>query len=240
MHSMYRNSLLGCLMHLLLIAMAHGRGLQKADRSTRNVLVTMVAGTDTAIQQAFSAMQDAQSSDAGLQRTALHSSAGREMMVQMLEENAATSQAAVFSLLTGNVTAASNDTDSTTANLFNSANQQYASATSFWITNQVYIKGATKDLIAQLRSMPSVASVDTEIMLSLPPDEKSRPLNRSGATLQSVQWGISNIGANQVWNRFNGKGVTVGVIDTGARYDLICRPPFKAVQLSDWIFVLLS
>lgn len=212
---MHHNSVLGCLLHLLLIALAHGRGLKKEDGPTRNVLVTMVAGTDTAINQAMSAMQDGKSSHASIQRG---STAGREMLVQMLEDQASTSQADVFSLLTGNVTAAANDTYSTA--MLNSVNEHYESTTSFWISNQVFIKGATEDLIAQLKSLPSVASVETEIIVPLPPFEKKSHLQNS-SLLQSVQWGISNIKADQVWNRFTGKGVVVGIIDTGVRCGLL-------------------
>ncbi|GAB9472931.1 Subtilisin serine protease [Globisporangium polare] len=92
----------------------------------------------------------------------------------------------------------------------------YTRYKSYWLTNQVYIEGATQALIDQLSKLPDVLSVAPEQVI---PRVFPTLETVAGSTLAvESEWGISKVRAPDVWALGNtGKGVVVGIIDTGVR-----------------------
>lgn len=86
----------------------------------------------------------------------------------------------------------------------------------FWIVNVIKVSGGDLDLVTELASIPNVLEIVadrvTEIDLPEPADDEP--------TIQAVEWGIANTGANRVWDDFGvtGEGIVVGIIDTGTLY----------------------
>jgi hypothetical protein len=89
-----------------------------------------------------------------------------------------------------------------------------------WLTNQVYIEGATPELVLQLSELPTVARVEKEeIFKIIQPVTIKYPAPGASASLQMVEWGVTKINAPDAWRAgFNGMGVVVGNIDTGVRH----------------------
>ncbi|TMW69678.1 hypothetical protein Poli38472_001834 [Pythium oligandrum] len=91
---------------------------------------------------------------------------------------------------------------------------EYTKAESYWISNQVYIQGATAGFLDRLAALPSVGEIREEEIYRIP-EVISAPANASNAT---NEWGIEMIQAPAVWATGNtGRGVIVGAIDTGVR-----------------------
>jgi subtilisin family serine protease len=103
-------------------------------------------------------------------------------------------------------------------------------AESLWMTNEVVVHGATLALIEQLSKHPHVKNVSPDKIFLLPTPVLSTPATETATfntmadttstttTTTTAQWGISKINAPSVWTTGNtGKGVVVGVIDTGVR-----------------------
>ncbi|OQR88573.1 serine protease family S08A, partial [Achlya hypogyna] len=86
--------------------------------------------------------------------------------------------------------------------------------TPFWISNQIFIANAPKDLVDQLAKLPEVKAVRREAMGRLITSEISTEFVAANTT----EWGLDKIQAPQVWAKgYKGQGVVVGSIDTGAR-----------------------
>jgi subtilisin family serine protease len=88
--------------------------------------------------------------------------------------------------------------------------------TPFWIANTLLVTG-DRALADQLAARPDVASIEPnreyqlfEPVATLAPD----------AVINAIEWGVTNINADDVWNQFNvrGEGIVVGNIDTGVRF----------------------
>lgn len=83
---------------------------------------------------------------------------------------------------------------------------------SFWISNQIFIKGADKKTVQALAAFPEVAEIYEEIVV-----EKMQPVSR-GPTgegkSQNNEWGITKIQAPEAWQITNGTGVVVGKLIT--------------------------
>ncbi|KAF1332840.1 Subtilisin serine protease, partial [Globisporangium splendens] len=93
----------------------------------------------------------------------------------------------------------------------------YTRSESFWLTNQIFVQGAPQKLIDRIAELPSVLSVEPEQVFPLvfPTLETVT----TSATTVVAQWGVNKIRAPDVWATGNtGKGVVVGIIDTGACY----------------------
>jgi len=90
---------------------------------------------------------------------------------------------------------------------------------SFWIINGLWAKGSTA-LLEQIAKIPEVGrlSLNPIIHLSLPPmDNGNMP-----AQDRAVEWGITKINADDVWNlnpSIKGAGVVVGGQDTGYEWE---------------------
>jgi len=92
------------------------------------------------------------------------------------------------------------------------------SITSYWISNQLNIKGATPELIERIRGFDGVSRVGAEAnyYLDAPTEVRSSP--RPSA--DEIQWGVKKVEAPEAWtarNGNNGTGILVGTIDSGAR-----------------------
>lgn len=101
--------------------------------------------------------------------------------------------------------------------LLEQSGSTYTRSESFWLTNQVFIQGATPALISKIAKLSSVQSVAPEEIFP-----HVFPTLATGATTTASvtpQWGVSKIRAPEVWATGNtGKGVVIGVIDTGVRH----------------------
>jgi len=89
----------------------------------------------------------------------------------------------------------------------------------FWITNQIYVKGADLELIIQLADMSDVSEINEEEMLPLDePLDLTLYDNLPPAEEDEVQWGVKQIQAPEVWAEGNrGQKVVICTIDTGVR-----------------------
>jgi len=90
---------------------------------------------------------------------------------------------------------------------------------SFWISNQVYIQGATRDLIESLAALEQVSRIDEESIHHIDPPVSSIPVEKRD-TINEPEWHLLTLQATDVWAApwgSNGSGVLVGVIDTGVR-----------------------
>lgn len=91
--------------------------------------------------------------------------------------------------------------------------QEHSEATSFWITNQIYIKGVSKDLIKSLRQIKGVEFVEKEQTYQV---EEPIEVSNENSTIDAVQWGINRV-RNGLSDDFIGKDIIVANIDTGVR-----------------------
>ncbi len=85
----------------------------------------------------------------------------------------------------------------------------------FWIVNAIKVT-APPALIGLLGRLPEVASVHPDRTISLPPQLEGHEQPRG----RVAEWGVENIGAPDVWERFGfrGEGVVVASIDTGVDF----------------------
>jgi subtilisin family serine protease len=90
------------------------------------------------------------------------------------------------------------------------------SFTSYWIANSMIVTGDLK-VVEAVAARPEVTKVAAV---------KNRPLitpteTRPAASINAVEWGLSNINAPQVWSQFGvrGEGIVVANIDTGVDFD---------------------
>ncbi|KAJ0390499.1 hypothetical protein P43SY_011022 [Pythium insidiosum] len=163
-----------------------------------NIIVTLRGGTDEAIN----AVKESQFNSRGEKINSL---------VNALKANAEQAQKDVTALL-------AKEAD---GNLFKRTEN-------YWITNQIFIEGASLELIEKLLASPSIAEIAEEEVFQLYPIEVAADANTNANTnttdghrqLQSQnEYGVNKINAPQVWARgYNGQGVVVGHIDSGARH----------------------
>ncbi len=87
--------------------------------------------------------------------------------------------------------------------------------TPFWVENKIYVSQGTLELARDLAQRAEVAAILPEVIYSIPTPQST------GATVQSIGWGISQIGANLVWSAYGNKGtgIVVANIDTGVQYN---------------------
>lgn len=85
----------------------------------------------------------------------------------------------------------------------------------FWITNQIYIREATQDIVDKLAALESVKEISEEFEVKIDP---IIPGTKTPPTTLANEWGIENVKAPAVWASGNtGEGVVVAGIDTGVR-----------------------
>lgn len=92
-----------------------------------------------------------------------------------------------------------------------------AEFTSYWISNQIHVPGASEKLVTELAELPGVQKI-TESK----PTELIEPKDaKDAAEVNSVEWGLAAINADDVWAErgATGQGITVANIDSGVQYD---------------------
>ncbi|GLD98391.1 hypothetical protein PINS_up007088 [Pythium insidiosum] len=113
-----------------------------------------------------------------------------------------------------------------TAHTKTSDDQPSLDVRSFWISNQLLIRGATPSMIEKLAKHPNVLSVEPEAVL--PPlkptvvnsasDVGAKPASLTGSLILPLSWGTTKIRAPTLWSAgTQGQNVVVGIIDSGAR-----------------------
>jgi subtilisin family serine protease len=114
---------------------------------------------------------------------------------------------AVFNALTANAS-------SSQASLKRFLDGRGAKFKSFWIVNTLKVT-ADQQTIDEIAKRPDVARVVPDRTFSLP------PLQPSSGRIATVEWGLANIRAPEVWEQFGarGDGIVVANIDTGVAFD---------------------
>ncbi len=89
----------------------------------------------------------------------------------------------------------------------------------FFIVNMVQVERADMALLEALARMPAIGRIDPNPVVR---QDLPRP-DSSGAGDRTVEWGIAQIGADDVWSPlgYNGTGIVVGGQDTGYDWDHI-------------------
>lgn len=89
-------------------------------------------------------------------------------------------------------------------------------AKSLWITNEVYVRDATPELIAKLQEVPSLGSIREEVIAKLSIRE-SRAAAMNDSEIVG-EWGVQRIQTPEVWKLgYFGSNIRVGSIDSGVR-----------------------
>jgi subtilisin family serine protease len=96
----------------------------------------------------------------------------------------------------------------------------FSSTKSFWISNQVYIKDASVELLTKLLPLSSISEIREELVLPVPTVETTdATVSNSTFSLLANEWGVTKISAPSVWDLgYSGQGVVVSSIDTGVLY----------------------
>jgi subtilisin family serine protease len=98
-----------------------------------------------------------------------------------------------------------------------STSDLYVQSKSFWISNQVFVEGASAELVAKLSKIPEIKSIREQYILNLY-EPISQGAVEANSTINSVEWGVERIQAPDVWAQGNtGEGIIVAAIDTGVR-----------------------
>jgi subtilisin family serine protease len=87
--------------------------------------------------------------------------------------------------------------------------------TPFWIVNVIKVTG-TAALLKEIAARPEVAKIVPERLHAIPAPTQGK----TEAEVNSVEWNINQIRANQVWSDFGvtGQNIVVASIDTGVQY----------------------
>lgn len=88
-----------------------------------------------------------------------------------------------------------------------------------WITNAILVQDGSRALAEQIAALPEVEQIRAPRTYELPDPVAAKP--SSGMGRAAVEWGVSNINADDVWSQFGvrGEGVVVANIDSGVDYD---------------------
>ena len=87
----------------------------------------------------------------------------------------------------------------------------------YWIINAIHVRDAGAGLVNQIAARPEVETIRSGRTYSVPKPIPGRQENK----VLTVEWGIDNINADDVWNSlgFRGEGIVVANVDTGFQYD---------------------
>jgi len=96
---------------------------------------------------------------------------------------------------------------------------------SLWITNAIYVSGASREIVEVLAAREDVAMVYLDRpVASISPVRIAEAVDPAAAAAGEreemlLEWGVTHIGADKAWNITRGEGVVVAIIDTGVRSD---------------------
>jgi subtilisin family serine protease len=88
----------------------------------------------------------------------------------------------------------------------------------FWATNAIKVSNGDMTLVNQVAASSEVAGIYPSFEVEAPdPEQGKDPV----FTPYAVEWGVSDINADDVWSQYGitGEGIVVGSIDTGAQWD---------------------
>ena len=87
----------------------------------------------------------------------------------------------------------------------------------YWIINAIHVSDGGAGLVNQIAARPDVESIRAGFTYILPKPIPGREQNK----VLTVEWGIDNINADDVWNSlgFRGEGIVVANVDTGFQFD---------------------
>jgi len=93
--------------------------------------------------------------------------------------------------------------------------QRHVPYRSFWILNAIRVT-AGSSIVKELAARPEVAEIIPDVVFRVPKVFPGHRESRPG----TVEWGVQNINAPQVWANFGdrGEGIVVGNVDTGVLY----------------------
>lgn len=161
------------------------RALRK--QGTVNLIITMQEGTEKVV----SSVKESEFADRGQKIASL---------VESLERNSQESQKSVTSLLSQEAFA---------------REPLFSEYKSFWISNQVYIKDATFELLEKLVVDSSIAKIIEEPVAEIPSLIGATSV-ADASNLTTSEWGLQKIKIPEVWATGNiGQNVVVGTIDSG-------------------------
>ncbi|QSB13012.1 S8 family serine peptidase [Natronosporangium hydrolyticum] len=88
---------------------------------------------------------------------------------------------------------------------------------SFWATNAIYVHDGSPALAERFAERTEVAGLYAPVEYEAVQPE----LGTDAGAAPAVEWGVTNINADQAWDEFNtrGEGIVVANIDTGVQYD---------------------
>jgi len=99
----------------------------------------------------------------------------------------------------------------------NAMPEDMESARSYWISNAIFVKGASKKLVKTLAGMDAVLEITPDLEYYIDPIIEEAP-SYSDFDAARVEYGISLTQTDAAWEEFGrGEGVRIATIDTGAR-----------------------
>ena len=89
--------------------------------------------------------------------------------------------------------------------------------TPYWVSNVIQVQAGTAATLHTLAADPAVESITAPKTYPLPEPVESDP----GNVINAVEWGIADIGADDVWSKYGvrGEGIVVANVDSGVQYD---------------------
>jgi len=91
---------------------------------------------------------------------------------------------------------------------------------SFWISNQVFIREASLEIVEKIAALTEVSSIEEEILIPVAKPEVTAVFEARRVLPRENQWGVLKIEADRVWRMpggTNGTGVVLANVDTGVR-----------------------
>ncbi|TMW69612.1 hypothetical protein Poli38472_001768 [Pythium oligandrum] len=141
---------------------------------------------------------------------------GTQESIKAVKEASFTSRGALIEDMVSRLQKNAESSQSELSGLFaKEAAGEYGSSKSFWISNQLYVDGATVEFLERLAASPSVGEIREENIFEVPEIQAAAaaPANSSAS---GISWGVEMIKAPVVWAKGNtGEGVVVANIDTG-------------------------
>ncbi|WP_067433725.1 S8 family serine peptidase [Nocardioides jensenii] len=87
----------------------------------------------------------------------------------------------------------------------------------FWATNAIRVQAGDESLVDDLSALKEVKGLYPTFDYRLEKPTKGKQIRAK----QSIEWGVANINADDVWNEFgvHGEGMVIANIDTGVQFD---------------------